>query len=46
VIGFIVVLIGLGAIWLLIRQSRSAPEGISGEAPAEIVVETPPLAEG
>jgi hypothetical protein len=41
VIGFIVILVGLGAIWLLIRQSRSAPEEIFEEAP----VEMPPLAE-
>jgi hypothetical protein len=41
VIGLIVALIGLGAIWLLIRQSRSTPEEASEEAP----VEAPPSAE-
>ncbi|MBN1815418.1 MAG: hypothetical protein JXA14_26535 [Anaerolineae bacterium] len=41
VIGFIVALIGLGAIWLLIRQGRHGPEEISEEPP----VEAPPPAE-
>ncbi len=40
VIGFIVVLIGLGAIWLLIRQSRSTPEEIAEGASLE-ATETP-----
>lgn len=33
VIGFIVALTGLGAIWLLIRQGRSAPKPVPEEAP-------------
>jgi hypothetical protein len=41
VIGFIVALIGLGAIWLLIRQERSTPEEASAGAPMEIATETP-----
>ncbi len=41
VIGFIVALIGLGAIWLLIRQGRSASEEVSEET----VVGSPPLEE-
>jgi cytoskeletal protein CcmA (bactofilin family) len=41
VIGFIVVLIGLGTIWLLIRQSRSAPGEIVEEASLEAMTETP-----
>jgi hypothetical protein len=45
VIGFIVALISLGAIWLLIRQGRSTPEEASAEAPIEIAAETP-LGEG
>jgi hypothetical protein len=45
VIGFLVTLIGLGAIWLLIRQGRSAPEYIPEEASMEATTEAPPLTE-
>lgn len=44
-IGFLVALIGLGAIWLLIQQARSAPQGISKETSVEIVAEALPKEE-